>query len=156
MIFISHRGNLTGKAGEEWENHPDYINEALNKKFNVEIDVWFIKNNFFIGHDEPKYKIQDSFLKNKFLWCHAKNEEALEVLLNRKLHCFWHETDKYTITSKGYIWCYPGSPALHNSIILEWNNKISDFYYSSINIIKGICSDNIYQIKNQIEGGFNF
>lgn len=154
MIFISHRGNLTGKAGEGWENHPDYINEALNRKFDVEVDVWFINNSFFLGHDNPQYEIQESFLRNNHLWCHAKNKEALDIMINRGLHCFWHNADDYTLTSKGYIWCYPGSPALHNSIILEFGDKISDFYYDNLNIVKGICSDNIYQIKTQFENKF--
>ena len=37
MKFISHRGNLNGPI-EEYENHPEYILEALKKGFNVEID----------------------------------------------------------------------------------------------------------------------
>ena len=106
MIFISHRGNLTGKGGDEWENHPDYITEALRQGFNVEIDVWFKNGELFLGHDTPKYKIDSRFLINNRLWCHAKNEEALEIMLSLGNHCFWHETDKYTLTSKGYIWCY--------------------------------------------------
>jgi hypothetical protein len=23
------------------------------------------------------------------------------------LNCFWHETDRYTMTSRGIPWCYP-------------------------------------------------
>ena len=46
MILISHRGNLDGKR-EEFENHPDYIEDAKKRGFDVEVDVWFTKNNFF-------------------------------------------------------------------------------------------------------------
>ena len=56
MFFISHRGNLYGPNKKE-ENKVDYINEAIKKKFDVEIDLWFVKNNFYLGHDEPKHKI---------------------------------------------------------------------------------------------------
>jgi hypothetical protein len=151
MIFISHRGNLYGQGGENWENHPDYINEALKEGFDVEIDVWLIgQNKLFLGHDEPKFEISEPFLRNMHLWCHAKNEPALEFMLNHNFHCFWHETDKYTLTSKGFIWSYPGSPALHNSIILEWGDQLSPIYKNTLNNIKGICSDNIKSIKKQI------
>ena len=54
MIFISHRGNLTGKNPEK-ENKPSYISEALNQGYNCEVDVWFVDNKFMLGHDEPKY-----------------------------------------------------------------------------------------------------
>jgi len=38
MYYISHRGNLSGSQ-PEFENKPAYIVEALNKGFDVEIDV---------------------------------------------------------------------------------------------------------------------
>ena len=56
MFFISHRGNLEGPIRSE-ENKIDYINNAINQNFDVEIDVWFKNNNFYLGHDEPQYKI---------------------------------------------------------------------------------------------------
>ena len=63
MFFISHRGNLEGPIRSE-ENKIDYINDAINQNFDVEIDVWFKNNNFYLGHDEPQYKIPLEFLKN--------------------------------------------------------------------------------------------
>ena len=39
MILISHRGNITG-IEKDSENKPDYIFNALNKGFNVEIDIF--------------------------------------------------------------------------------------------------------------------
>ena len=62
MIFIAHRGNLNG-PNKEMENKPEYILKALNKDFYVEIDVWYINNSFFLGHDNPDYKIDIEFLK---------------------------------------------------------------------------------------------
>jgi len=46
MLLISHRGNIDGKQLNR-ENHPDYIEEALNLKFDVEVDVWYIDMNYF-------------------------------------------------------------------------------------------------------------
>jgi glycerophosphoryl diester phosphodiesterase len=54
MILIAHRGNLNGKQPER-ENSPEYIKEALEKGYHVEVDVWLKEtNNLFLGHDSPK------------------------------------------------------------------------------------------------------
>jgi len=49
--FISHRGNLAGPM-PEFENRPDYIDNALDLGFDVEVDLWSYDNKFFLGHDE--------------------------------------------------------------------------------------------------------
>ena len=141
MILISHRGNLEGK-NEKLENHPDYIEEAKKKGFDVEIDVWFIKNNFFLGHDEPQFRVDSKFLEDQKLWCHSKNSDALKELSKLNCHFFWHNTDDYTITSKGFIWIYPGKPVLKNGIcVMPEKTK-------NINLdCRGICSDFIESYK---------
>ena len=45
MFYISHRGNLKGPDRQN-ENKIEYINNALKKNFDVEIDLWFVKKNF--------------------------------------------------------------------------------------------------------------
>jgi hypothetical protein len=115
MFFISHRGNLTGPNPMK-ENSVEYINNALSKSFDVEIDLWFKNNNFFLGHDEPKYEIDLNFLKKPGLWIHAKNLECFYQLSNFDLNFFWHEDDKITITSKGFFWNYPGTLLSKKSI----------------------------------------
>ena len=42
-IYISNRGNLSGKDPDE-ENKPDYINKALEYGVCVKTDIWAIKN----------------------------------------------------------------------------------------------------------------
>ena len=135
MILISHRGNLSGPLKEE-ENKPEYIIHALNKGFDVEIDVFFVNGNFFLGHDKPKYKVKKDFLLNSKIWCHSKNIEALDNLKKIDAHYFWHQNDDVTITSKGFFWTYPGKKLTHNSICVlpEWNNE------KKFDCI-GICSD---------------
>ena len=93
MFFISHRGNLKGPNKDE-ENKIEYIDKALKKNFDVEIDLWFVKKNFFLGHDEPLYKVDRKYLKNKKFWIHAKNLDCFYELNNSKLNYFWHESDK--------------------------------------------------------------
>ena len=62
MIYISHRGNLD-RINRNEENKPSYIFNALEKNFDVEVDIWFIKGTFFLGHDNPDYKINMKFIK---------------------------------------------------------------------------------------------
>ena len=136
MIYISHRGNLAG-TDIGYENNPSQIKTALSKGFDCEIDVWFTNNHFFLGHDEPCYAIKEGFLENQKLWCHAKNLAALEKMLaNKLIHCFWHDQDDHTITSKGYIWTFPGKPVTKQSVIVDLNPK-----QNSISCCYGICTD---------------
>lgn len=107
MIVISHRGNLHGRY-PSLENDPNYILQAIECGFEVEIDVWHDGSNYFLGHDFPQHKVEESFLKNERLWCHAKNMEALVKMTSCNIHCFWHQTDDCTLTSRGFIWCFPG------------------------------------------------
>ena len=44
------------------ENRPGHINKALWQGFDVEIDVWYIDDEFWLGHDIPHYKIEENFL----------------------------------------------------------------------------------------------
>jgi len=45
MILISHRGNINGRF-EDWENKPEYINDALSLGYDVEVDIWFVNGKF--------------------------------------------------------------------------------------------------------------
>ena len=48
MIFIAHRGN---------------IKEALDAGYFVEVDVWLQNEKNFLGHDDPQYEVELSFLE---------------------------------------------------------------------------------------------
>ena len=123
MKVISHKGNLNG-PNPSTENSIPAINIALYHGFDVEIDIWYKNNNWYLGHDKPKYLIDESFLQNKKLWCHAKNLDALNLMLkNNKIHCFWHQNDDFTLTSKSYIWTYPTKEIKDNSIIVLRSKK---------------------------------
>ena len=141
MIFISHRGNINGK-NEVRENSPYYIMEALAMGFDVEIDVWYLNDKFFLGHDEPKYPIEVKFLMNEKFWCHAKNVEALLRMQNYDIHYFWHENDKITLTSKNHIWAYPTIDYPTFSIAV-----LPEIYNSEITNCNGICSDYVANYK---------
>ena len=143
MKLISHRGNTNG-INKEFENNPNYINQALEQGFDVEIDVWLIDNDFYLGHDSPQYKIDFDYLVNPKFWCHAKNSNALSKLLENKIHCFFHKNDNYTITSQGIIWVYPHNLLHYNSVCVLPENG----YYGTLEKCYGICSDYINKYKN--------
>jgi hypothetical protein len=141
MIYISHRGNISG-PNKKFENKIDYVQNALDKGYEVEVDVRFENDKFFLGHDYNQFEVDKNFLLNKKIWCHAKTKDALSALEKIKAHYFWHQEDDYTITSKGFVWTYPGKSLLTNSICVlpEIVN------YKEINCL-GICSDYIERYK---------
>lgn len=138
MDFISHRGNLLG-CNPSRENSPEYVDEAISKGYMVEVDLRSVGGRLYLGHDTPDYPIEESFLKDrsKYLWIHAKDHEALGYLVGTSLNYFWHDTDDYTMTSKGYLWAYPGKPAIGNMcvcVVKDGTIPIGAF---------AICSDTI-------------
>ena len=97
MLLISHRGNIDGKQPNR-ENHPDYIEEALNRRFDVEVDVWYIDETLWLGHDEPQYEVNFKWFFDRAhqLWIHCKNVEAVQYFLSNDsqaqiFNFFWHE-----------------------------------------------------------------
>lgn len=148
MFFISHRGNLNGPNKKE-ENKIEYINIALKKNFHVEIDLWFVNKKFYLGHDNPLYEVEKSFLKNKKFWIHTKNLECFYELSKSDLNYFWHESDQVIFTSKGFFWNFPGTKLdkKKSIYVLPENHKKFD---ATLNY-KGICSDYILMYKEKIK-----
>lgn len=146
MIYISHRGNVDGKK-PHLENKPEYIDEALNLGYDVEIDVWMIEGVILLGHDEPQYGITQHWLNKRYqrLWVHCKNIEAMEWFnFIGGFNYFWHEEDTMVLTSKNIIWAYPGKQPIIGSIAVmpeRGNDDISECL--------GICSDVIKKYKDE-------
>ena len=149
MILIAHRGNINGKQRGR-ENTIPYIDEALAKGFDVEIDLWGNGKFLYLGHDQATEIVDPVYLKNPSLWCHAKNLEALVQLrhLNTKggynIHYFWHQKDDVTLTSKNYIWAFPGKQPISDSIAV-----LPEVGGDALTHCQGICSDNIAVYKNK-------
>ena len=140
MKFISHRGNLSGKSDKE--NEPVQIVKCLELGYDVEIDVWAIDGNLFLGHDEPQHRIEIEFLKNDRLWCHAKNSDALQTMLQHTdIHCFWHQNDDYTLTSKSVTWVFPGKDLSEGCVAVM--PELCSYSIDSLHMCAGICSDQI-------------
>jgi hypothetical protein len=141
MILISHRGNINGRI-ESHENKPDYVEDTLRLGFDVEIDVWFKDGEFYLGHDEPQYEVDYKFLLNEKLWCHAKNVDAILEMKKYTIHYFWHEQDTLTLTSKNYIWAYPGKQPIKRSIAV-----MPELFNDDISQCIGVCSDYVLKYK---------
>lgn len=144
MKIISHRGNLDYITKAE-ENNPKKIEYASSLGYDVEVDVWLLDNNFYLGHDEPQYLVDDLWLKSLPLWCHAKNNLALFALNKLGITYFWHEKDKYTITSNGLFWAYPGSPLNNKTIAVM--PEITTYSQDDLKHCYGICTDNPNQYR---------
>jgi hypothetical protein len=140
MILIAHRGNVNGPDPKR-ENSPKYIQEALDKGYDVEIDVSYLDGKWMLGHDKPTYETTTEFLKNPHLWCHAKNIDGLNQMLKNGIHCFFHDKDTVILTSKGYMWTYPGNKLTDKSICVmpEWEENENVDKSKCV----GICSDNL-------------
>lgn len=134
MIIVSHRGNLNGPC--ELENHPSQISEAV-KLFFVEIDVWYINKNWFLGHDQPQYKVNFDFFTDK-MYIHCKNFEALEEFenLNTNLKYFWQTNENISFIRNDKLWCNYNIYTKHGiTVELLYNDKIVT------KDIRGICTD---------------
>lgn len=163
MKFISHRGNLNGPNSCH-ENSIEAIENALSLGYDCEIDVIgdpeddMVDTYLYLGHDERQEKIDLSFLINKNLWIHCKNFDALRILHEfisvKKLNYFYHDKDRYTLTSCGDVWCYPGQPVPTNGVIVlpEKGPESLRFEGDNLNYISGICSDYIHFYRELFEG----
>jgi hypothetical protein len=146
MVLISHRGNINGRF-ESHENEPTYIDLAISKGYDVEVDVWFVDGVLYLGHDKPQYGVDFRWIRDRLsnLWIHCKNIESLYYFkeCSYDVNYFWHQEDDVTITSKGYFWTYPGKKLTNNSIAVM--PEIKEFI--DIEISFGVCSDNIEKYK---------
>jgi hypothetical protein len=139
MIIIAHRGLLEG-PDSDLENRPETILKTLNIGFHCEIDIWYINDKWWLGHDNPTYNIDYEFLRTPNLWIHCKNLEALDKLLSTDLEYFWHEEDTVTLTSSNFIWTYPGKPLISKKSIAVMPEKC-DYEPIELENIFGICTD---------------
>lgn len=148
MIIISHRGNINGPQ-KDTENMPEYLQIAISKGFDIEVDLWFLNNKIYLGHDGPEYLVDLPFIISisKNAWFHCKNLNALNFFIKEfpDFKFFWHQNDDYTLTSNNIIWTYPNKDTTNNSIIVDLilENKY-DF-----NNLYGICTDYPNKVKGE-------
>ena len=142
-ILISHRGNLLGKK-PKLENTPVYIDAALAQGFKCEVDVYSYDDKLYLGHDHAQIETSVDYLQQDGIIAHAKNLNALSAMLQVNIHCFYHHNDDYTLTSRNWIWAFPGKPGTleHPCIAVLPEN-----YTTDVTNFDGVCSDFIAQFK---------
>lgn len=139
MKIISHRGNING-PDKKLENNPQHILSLL-KYYECEVDVWVNSEGIFLGHDKGEYKINNDFFISNKLWCHAKNLDAFNFLLDKRVNCFFHDKDDFTLVSNRLIWTYPNKPVCSKSIIVDLNKNWKEKNYNC----HGVCVDYILE-----------
>ena len=145
MILISHRGNVSGIDVEN-ENRPAYIERAIALGYDVEIDIFFVNDKLYLGHDEPQYNLSIDWLikwKTK-LWIHCKDLASLSWANQNinEFNYFFHDKDKATLTSKNIIWAFPGNQPLKNSVAV-----LPEIFNDNLSQCIGVCSDEILKYK---------
>lgn len=152
QLYISHRGSVSG-PNPKLENTLSYLSDAINLGYHVETDVWVIGEDFYLGHDEPEhyitlYDLEQLAPKSIF---HAKNDQSLQYFTTTDFHYFSHEKDSVVLTSKQWLWYYPGvNPVLkpNNKAIAVMPESAKAF---DISHFYGICTDKILHYKRLYE-----
>jgi len=150
MKYIAHRGNLNGPNPDK-ENHPDYIKNALKSNYDVEIDVWYVEGKWYLGHDNPTYQVKYDLLTDRRFWLHAKNGEAFNLLLqDYTVNVFWHTNEDWILTSKRFIWTYPGKPLYPESVcVLPERGWMGD-----LTKCHAVCTDFVKEFPEQFENEY--
>lgn len=122
-------------------NHPDSIKKCLDLGLNVRVDVKFLDDNFYLVNSKEKFLVETKILEDYRIWCQAKDILTLEMLSSSlNINCFYFKKDKFTVTSKGFVWNCDKTKIVNRSIFQaideDWEeikNKIGSCY--------GVCSD---------------
>jgi hypothetical protein len=146
MIYISHRGNIDGVISSR-ENSLDYIQEAIDRGYDVEIDLRMKDGTPYLGHDYAEYPVSEQWLVDRKdrLWIHIKEYAALQWILPRLgLTYFCHQSDAYTLVSNGKVWCHDWTnPMNEHCVIPLITLQDVEAYDVSLGKMHAICSDYI-------------
>ena len=146
MKIIAHRANINGSNSSR-ENKFSQIIKCIESGYEVEIDIRLKNNKLYLGHDKPDEIISEEalFKLKEKCWIHCKNLDAISYFnkFGKVFNYFWHENDKYTLTSRGFIWTFPGETLGVNSICVlpEINTPITNFSLLKNQSLAGICTD---------------
>ena len=157
MKLISHRGNIF-KRFPIYENEPEYIKYALLYVDMVEIDIWLIDSELYLGHDFPQFYIDMEFLLEhaSSLLIHCKNIESFIYLYSfEQLNVFAHEQDSYVMTSDNLCILHPNTEIPHNvdvlakTIIMCPEKRPNGFseIFPYLDKVYGVCTDYCYLLK---------
>ena len=115
----------------------------------MEIDVWSIDGEYWLGHDKPQYKVTWNwfFKRQHNLWLHCKNVEAAKSC--HIFQSFCHTGDPYSYTSGGKVWLHDLEQTFDDKTIiplLDWDMVDSFKTHIKNEIPYGICTDYPYML----------
>jgi hypothetical protein len=149
MIKISHRGNINGPVLDK-ENRPSYIDAAIQLGYEVEVDIRFINDEFWLGHDEPQYKVVVTWIKLRKdkLWIHCKDTESASELLklDNGYKIFCHTNDPYVLTTTNHLWVHDLTTRVDSTSIIPLIG-LEDIKNYKGNTPFAVCSDYVSKIK---------
>jgi hypothetical protein len=150
MKIISHRGNIKGPNPED-ENKQWYIDAAIEMGYDVEVDVWYVDDEFYLGHDGPEYQIDLSWLvqRSDVLWIHCKNLDAAHALImfDAGLRCFCSISDPFCFITEGYLWLNDVDVEPTNNCVVPLLNIDDLKSYKFMGKPWGICTDHPYRAR---------
>ena len=152
--FICHRGNLEQKFVPD-ENKPELLDRRISNGYSVELDVWFVKGGYWLGHDEPQYEVSFEWLMKDAAakYIHCKNGETFEHLLSKcgrlgyNANLFYHTGEDYALTTRGHVIVHPGKPLLHGSVNMMPEMAVARRPQGEWNQTFAFCSDSLLQGK---------
>lgn len=160
-LLIAHRGLMDGPDRDK-ENTVIAITSARNEGYDVEIDVWYHDQSWWLGHDGPTTPVdlewlievdadQHGCLDQHHAWIHAKSIQTLYQLQMHKWpgHVFFHENDPVVLTSSNHIWTFPGQELTPFSICVMPENTDAINHCAELNVY-GFCSDWIHKISKDL------
>ena len=155
MKLISHRGNIIGPNPTR-ENKPSYVDTAISAGYEVEIDVYYLNDKFYLGHDTPDYEVNDKWitLRKNSLWIHCKNLDAATKLqkMGNSYNYFCHNLDEYVLCSNGHTWVHDLTLNIGKTTIIPLLSDIDILNYEG-GVPYGICTDYIslaeYELKQK-------
>jgi len=143
MKLISHRGNYSEIIPER-ENKPSYIDTTLSMNYDVEVDIRFIDNKFYLGHDTPDTIVSETWIltRKENLWFHCKDLYSAQRFskMNCGIKYFCHTNDSYVLTSTNHIWVHDLSLNLDERCIIPLLDKKSILNHD-IKSVYAICTD---------------
>ena len=126
---------------KDLENCPTTI-EMVSNFFKVEVDIWKIDRDYFLGHDDPQYLISFDWLVylQPKLMLHCKNRLAYDCQTLVSFHRFMHEDEASVTCSRGNILKHPDCgplPGSYNMMPELSKNETLETILSS----KAVCTD---------------
>jgi hypothetical protein len=151
MKLISHRGNYNGVFSDR-ENKPSYIDTVISMNYDVEVDVRYINNKFYLGHDNPDTEISVRWILNRVdkIWFHCKDLYSAQQF--KKMDCgikyFCHSSDDFVLTSTNHTWVHNLELELDDTCIIPLLDIKSIENYNN-QLVYAICTDFINILKSK-------